>query len=136
MNQRGLSPWSRKRLGGPEDGGDGGVGSIPGRNSRTERIRHEAGEQALSERGVRMVSEDGPPRLGVRVCGQGRVWLCGAHTAMQESVGSWVGVAGFRSLGQGWGRGKDEELRQDRVLPVWAQEPLGNTMSATREHFS
>ena len=66
----------------------------------------------------------------------GAVQLCGAHTSIQKSVGSWVVVAGFRSLGQGWGRGKDEELDQDCVLPVWAEDPLGNITSATREPLS
>ena len=108
MSQHGLSQWPLKRLWGPEDGGDGGVGGITGRNSRSERIRHEAGEQALSKGGVRMANGDRPPRPGVRVCRQGRVQLCGAHTSIQKSVGSWGvgGGGGFQKPGAWLGKGQ------------------------------
>lgn len=49
-----------------------------------------------------------------------------------ESVGSWLGWRVSEAWGGAAGRGQDEELDQDCVLPVWAEEPLGNTTSATR----
>ena len=70
------------------------------------------------------------------VSGGGAWALRKLQSMKMDTPGGWGAVAGFRSLGHGWGRGKDEELDQDRVLPVWAEDPLGNTTSATREPLS
>lgn len=79
------------------------MGVFPGRNSRTERIRHEAGEQALSERGVWMINGDWPPRPGVRVCGQGRVWCIYCDAGVCGVLG---GGGGFQKPGAGLGEGQ------------------------------